>query len=200
MKKQSVYIALAVLLLLSACSAGNQSRIEAGSTSDAANPPASAILEARTQASPHTSIGGHPEPRQLGRSTDTLSSSFDDKDEKLAFLIEYLVMKSDVLDAEYHIFFQDNSGGLVPGPSDWDIRVAIKVDLEDVPLWTDGFMRLMHHQLDISMWDDLKSERFTWNEPESAPNWKRPGSNSYLAIIPESGVILIRVSTTYILS
>jgi hypothetical protein len=131
------------------------------------------------------------------RTTDTWSSSFDNKEEKLNFLGEYITLFSEVLDAEYHIVYHDNSNGLVIGPSDWDIRVVLKVALEDIELWTDGMKKLSPKQIDAELWNDLKSERFTWRKSESAEYWKCPDSNIYLVVYPESGILLKIVSTMY---
>jgi len=132
------------------------------------------------------------------RSTDTWSASLEDKTEKLAFLREYLAILSEVIDAEYHIVYHDNSGGMIPGPSDWDIRAVLKVAPEDVPLWTDGVNMLISYQLDPSMWDDLKTAYFTWTEPEGIECWKLPDSKIYMVTYIDSGIILLRASTVWI--
>ncbi|MDR0221385.1 MAG: hypothetical protein LBI54_08295, partial [Lachnospiraceae bacterium] len=64
---------------------------------------------------------------QKNLTTDTWSNSFASKEEKRSFLAEYLVAPSEILDAEYHIVYHDNSTGRVPGPSDWDIRAALVI-------------------------------------------------------------------------
>jgi len=46
-------------------------------------------------------------------------------------------MESNVEAAEFHIRYQDNSGGWVPGPSDWDIQAVMKVRPEDLSRWTE---------------------------------------------------------------
>jgi len=133
---------------------------------------------------------------EIDRTTDTWSSSFDSIEERLVFLGEYLFMFSEVLDAEYHIVFYDNSGGMIPGPSDWDIRVALHIALEDIPLWTEGMQRLAPGQIDVGLWKELKSERFTWQESELVEYWKRPNSKVVLVVFPESGIVLKMATTT----
>lgn len=71
--------------------------------------------------------GGSRQPDSL--TTDSRSTSFEDKEEKLAFLQKYFDMPSEVVDAEYHIVYQDNSQGAVPGLSEWEIRAALQVGL-----------------------------------------------------------------------
>ena len=132
------------------------------------------------------------------RTTNTWSSSFRSREEKLAFLCGYMTMPSEVIDAEYHIVYHDNSGGLIPGPSDWDIRVVLKVAPEDTYRWTDGMKRLVPDQIDIDLWDGLGTEWFTWNGMRGEEDcWKNPDSNEYLVVYPWSSVILKIASTTY---
>jgi len=128
------------------------------------------------------------------RTTDTWSHSFSDMDEKLAFFEEYLIAPSEVLDVEYHIEYHDNSKGAVPGPSDWDIRAALKIKPEDISLWTDGFSEIPTDEIELSWWDGLKTENISW-EGRDFVYYQRPESISYLVVFPDAGVILKSVST-----
>lgn len=69
--------------------------------------------------------------------TDTDSRTQPDRAQRLAFLARYLKSKSAITDAEYVIHYRDNSGGGVPGPSDWDVRAALQV--ADVAPWRAGW-------------------------------------------------------------
>src|SRR6266404_371403 len=71
------------------------------------------------------------------RTTDTRSTQFSSEHEKVRFLANYLKLKSEVEAAEFHIRYQDNSGGWVPGPSDWDIQAVMRVRPEDLNRWTE---------------------------------------------------------------
>ena len=68
-------------------------------------------------------------------STNTQSRSFATPEERLAFLARYLNFRSEPRDAQYHLFYKDNSLGLVPGPSDCDFRIVLWLEPADVPLW-----------------------------------------------------------------
>jgi hypothetical protein len=134
------------------------------------------------------------------RSTDTWSSAFEGKDEKLAFLSCYLVSFSEILDAEYHIVYYDNSTGRLPAPSDWDIRVALKIRPEDAALWMDGYERIEGGEGVLDLWGGLSAGALSWKE-EDAVFYKRPERDSYLVAFPGSGLILKAVpSETYGLS
>jgi hypothetical protein len=75
------------------------------------------------------------------RTTNTDSASLASKQLRLAFLRDYLTGPSEPEDAEFHISFHDNSGGFVPGPSDFDFQVALKVKPDDVSKWAIGCVR-----------------------------------------------------------
>ena len=152
--------------------------------------------------SPSSGASGTDKELRLGeadsRTTDSRSTSFQDREEKLAFLQTYLDLPSGVSDAEYHIVYQDNSQGAVPGPSDWEIRAALQVEKEDISLWTDGMKKILPQQTDSRWWEDLKTPSFTWELSGDAQYYKRPDSQSYLVVCPGSGIILKYLSTTYI--
>lgn len=135
---------------------------------------------------------------QHSYSTDSWSTSFPDREEKLGFLEEYLVLPSEVRDAEYHIVYQDNSGGLVPGPSDWDIRAALRVEQEDMALWTEGMNRILPEQIDLGLWNGLETEALDWGQLVPDGCYKRPDSRSYVVLFKDSGIILKLVSTLYL--
>lgn len=73
-----------------------------------------------------------------GRSLTTHTSSMDfkTKEEKMEFLARYLVNQAGLLDAEYRIDYQDNGRGAVPGPSDYDLCMALRVVPDSVDAWT----------------------------------------------------------------
>lgn len=71
--------------------------------------------------------------------TDTRSSAFSDDSSKIAFLKKYVKLDSEVEATEFHIQYWDKSGGLLPAPSDWDMQIALKVEPQNLPLWTKGF-------------------------------------------------------------
>ena len=74
----------------------------------------------------------------VGLTTDTRSSSIADEQAQIDFLDRYVKLPSPVIETEFHIVYHDNSVGRIPGPSDWSIEFAVRVDPDDTELWTDG--------------------------------------------------------------
>lgn len=87
--------------------------------------------------------------------TDTDSRALPDVAQRLAFLARYLRFKSPVSDAEYIIHYHDNSGGSIPGPSDWDIRAVLQV-ADDGAAWHAG-------------WEPCPASA----APDAVPDWAR---------------------------
>ncbi len=99
---------------------------------------------------------GACEAAPSGLTTDTDSRTLPDPKLRLDFLARYLRLKSPVTDTEFTIRYHDNSGGSVPGPSDYDIRAAMQLaddgaawhaswevcpsDLAAVPAWAHGLL------------------------------------------------------------
>ena len=67
--------------------------------------------------------------------TDTRSASVHGDPAKIEFLKRYLLLPSEVDATEFHIVYKENNKGMMPGPADFDIRAAVKVPPDKVPLW-----------------------------------------------------------------
>src|SRR5687768_12416748 len=80
-------------------------------------------------------VGCKSEP---SRTTDTSSRSLPDLGAKVEFLKKYRPLPSKVDGLEFHVRYHDNSGGLVPGPSDYDIRIAARMAPGDLEAWVQG--------------------------------------------------------------
>ena len=129
--------------------------------------------------------------RNKTMTTDTYSSSFTDHDEKMDFLKKYVVLFSPVEDAEYHIQYQDNSTGLIPGPSDWDMRVILKIALTDIPLWLDGFEEIPLETVDLGWWAGLSSETLSYEDLQGGAAYARTGDHGVAVVAyPDAGVVL----------
>lgn len=75
-------------------------------------------------------------------STHTSSGAFATLDEKVAFLERYVTFRRRYLELEYGIFYQNNGGGLVPGPSEWDLTILARVPASELDAWTQGMKRV----------------------------------------------------------
>lgn len=94
-------------------------------------------------------------------STDTFSSSFSGKQEKMDFLAKHFKLRTKVKDAEYHIMIQDNSGGLVPGPSFWSYHIALKLDPAKLNQWVDTTQKVEPYELPD--WNRILPATYFWN-------------------------------------
>lgn len=147
------------------------------------------------------SSSGTPEATSRGSlTTDTDSQSLPDKDQRLAFLARYLRFKSPVADAEYVIRYQDNSGGAIPGPSDWDIRAVLQVERQGAA-WHDGWVGCAGgasdaHKpgVDTGWAQPLLDRRPQWRTLRSSPRcYRNPRTPASFAILyEEDGIVLYR--------
>jgi hypothetical protein len=126
--------------------------------------------------------------RQKGLTTDTRSSELPNEQAKIEFLKKYLKLHSEIDATEFHIRYQDNSG-IVPGPSDWDIEVVMKVPKDKLGLWTTGLQKA--DQADLSWGFDLlpKDERWAIH---SKPAIYRQGQ-TVVALFEPEGIVFKRV-------
>ena len=102
------------------------------------------------------------------KSADISSYQIDDKTEKIETLKKYLTKESGLIDAEYHIWYQDNETGRVPGPSDYNIKLALKIESDSLESWI-NYLEPSSKKISIDLWDELKLDRDSWqleSEPE----------------------------------
>lgn len=126
------------------------------------------------------------------RTTDTRSSSISSKPLKMAFFKDYLGSPTEPLDVEFHVLVHDNSGGLLSGTSDSDIRAAVKVKEDHVSKWAEG-CTAARLEARPSWADALVSGRDGW-DVSSVPDTYRCGREERVIHVHE-GIIFRRVTT-----
>jgi hypothetical protein len=67
--------------------------------------------------------------------TKTNSSSFATLAERARFLEEYVSFRRTYESLDFNIMYQNNGGGMVPGPSDWDVRLVATVPASELQAW-----------------------------------------------------------------
>jgi hypothetical protein len=75
-------------------------------------------------------------------STNTSSSAFATLPEKVAFLERYVTFRRHFVELEYGVFYRNLGGGMVPGPSEWDITIIARVPPAELDSWTQGMERV----------------------------------------------------------
>jgi hypothetical protein len=126
--------------------------------------------------------------------TDTRSAQFATDAEKIAFLGRYITLYSAIEATEFHIVYHDNSGGAVPGPSDWDVRVALKVAPADASAWTSGLQEINDTDVDLSWGTDLLPDASRWARTSQPRIFQREGV--IVAAFASEGIILKHIWTT----
>ena len=113
-----------------------------------------------------------------------------------AFLHRYITLYSAVEATEFHIVYHDNAGGAVPGPSDWDMRVALKVAPADVSAWTNGLQEIDSAGVDLSWGTDLLPDASRWARTSQPRSISARGWGVIVAAFASEGVILKHIWTT----
>jgi hypothetical protein len=68
-------------------------------------------------------------------STNTSSDTLPSLQQRVEFLERYVTFHRDYSDLGFHIVYYNNGGGMVPGPSEWDIRLVAKVPSAELAAW-----------------------------------------------------------------
>lgn len=67
--------------------------------------------------------------------TDTTSDHLPALAARVEFLARYFSLPGECRELDFHIRYQNNNGGMVPGPSDADIRVVAVVPPGELNAW-----------------------------------------------------------------
>ena len=131
---------------------------------------------------------------RTNRTTHTSSKTFKTYAEKMEFLSRYLVNQAGLLDAEYEIDYQDNSGNgrTIPGPSDWDMRMVLRVVPDSLNAWT-GEGKRQEFAISHELWKGLASDSL-WKAISTPVLFTEPGMVK-LIHRPE-GIVLAYYTTT----
>lgn len=78
-----------------------------------------------------TKPSGPPTANETSEARTTLA-------ERVAFVERYVTFRRHYTRLDYDISYHNNGGGLVPGPSDWDVRLRAVVPCEELSAWTPG--------------------------------------------------------------
>ena len=135
--------------------------------------------------------------------TDTDSRTLPDRRQRLDFLARYLRPKSPIADAEFVIHYRDNSGGAIPGPSDWDIRAVIEAEGDAAP-WYAGWKPCAGPGVpdgtaatEPAWAPSLLQRRPRWQEPRTTPRcFRDPRSPATRAVVYEQNRLVLYSSSS----
>ena len=82
------------------------------------------------------------------KSTKTLSSEFLTLAEKQDFLEDYVTYRRSYQELHFNLSYLDGGSGLVPGPTEWNVRLFATVPAEQLDKWTNGLSQTSTPELD----------------------------------------------------
>ena len=127
------------------------------------------------------------------RTINIYSHQFEKQEEKLKLLKKYLQKQSGILDAEYHIWYQDNSAGRlsVPGPSDYNLIVALKIIPDSLDSWIKGLQRI-NYQIHTTNWNELKLDKNKWRL-KSLPEFYHSSSKTEVKLVYRKEAVVLGI-------
>jgi hypothetical protein len=124
------------------------------------------------------------------KTTDRWSRDIRKKEEKIEFARRYIRMPSEILDTEFHIVYHDNSTGMMPGPSDWNIVAVFKVRPENLDRWRQGMMEIDGTEMDLNDWNGVLPDTHAWKASSVPEFYRRENEPVYMAIYRKEGIVL----------
>jgi len=127
------------------------------------------------------------------KSIDIYSYQTKSKGEKLRILKDYVRLDPGLRDAEYHIWYQDNSDGWIPGPSDYNLTLALKITPDSIDHWLKGLSRSTT-EITHAPWQKLKLDS-SWNFTSAPEYYGAEQENGAKIVYRDEGIILALYST-----
>ncbi len=131
------------------------------------------------------------------KTTDQWSRDLQTREERIRFVEKYIRAPSQILDTEFHIIYHDNSTGMVPGPSDWRIVAAFKVNPQDAGKWREGFVKTDGKDADPGLWRDVFPSDNFWEASSRPEFYRRENAMVYVVIYQKEGIVLKYMTSEY---
>ncbi len=126
------------------------------------------------------------------KTTNTKSSTFKAKKEKITFLEKYVTFKRNYEELDFYISYQDNSGGMLSAPSDWDIGLIAIVPQNEINLWFKGLNKI----------DSLADQNKIWLQKlpgaldsSKITEWYEIGAHSFVGVDSINRIVVYKNST-----
>jgi hypothetical protein len=138
-------------------------------------------------------VGSVPRWEQL-RSIDLNNSS-----ERVDVLSKEIKVFSPIKDAEFELFyvngFHTKRNTSVPGASSYDYKFALKIHVNDISKWTEGFVRNDSLKYDDRWTESLiQIRKNNWKRHSKPFIFERKGEDTRLFVFLDEGIIFKRVS------
>ena len=128
------------------------------------------------------------------KSANIYSYTIESKKSKLDLLKEYLTTESGLIDGEYHIWIKDNTSGLVPGPSDHSITLALKIIPDSIGNWTTHLVKRAD-VVSTRNWDELKLKKEEWDLSGVPEVYYNDSKTEIKLVYREKGILLAAYSS-----
>ena len=119
------------------------------------------------------------------------SKAFSTIEEKKEFLAKYLKIEDRAFKKlDFHVFYKDNSEGMVPGPSDMSISFIAQVPQDEINIWIKG-LKVINKKQDLSCFSEVPTEI----DYSSISEWYELKANSFIGVDRENAIIIYRFLT-----
>lgn len=130
------------------------------------------------------------------KTIDIYSYNIKNRATKMDTLFQYIAKEPEILDAEYHIWFQDNGNGRVPGPSDYSITMALKVIPDSIDKWKTD-IKPPSELTSIKPWNELKLDPIKWKLDTIPEEYYSDTQNKVTLLYRRAGIVLVTYSSLH---
>lgn len=109
--------------------------------------------------------------------------------DRVEFIEQYVTFDRMYDELEYSVFYQNNGGGGIPGPSDWDIRIVAKVPPEQIQAWVPA--NSVAGAAPATKWFESTADKI---DVSSISEWHTDGQRS-VGLDRQNSIVVYRNST-----
>lgn len=119
------------------------------------------------------------------------SEDFSTIEEKEEFLAKYIQIADKSFEKlDFHVFYNDNSGGMVPGPSDMNVSFIAQVPQDEINIWIKD-LKSLSNKPDFSCFSKVSTEI----DYSGISEWYELKGNSFIGVDRKNSIIIYRFLT-----
>lgn len=120
------------------------------------------------------------------------SSDYSSKAKRIRTLKKYFNLRSEIIDAHYEIYDVNAKTCMVPGATDRDYRIIVKIHKKDILKWTEKEI-MTSYPFDFSWAEELLKEYNVTDFNLSGKKIMFGSSQNKMLVCTDTGIVAIRI-------
>jgi hypothetical protein len=123
-------------------------------------------------------------------SNHILSTKYTAKDKKIEILGKYLLIRSNLIDVEFDLYNVNINNRSIPGPTDIDYHIALKVTEDDIEKWLTD-VTITSFPINYAWTDKLIKDNINFSHASNPIIYS--GKNREIILYKSEGVLFLHI-------